>query len=684
MASAKDSILPAMTNLSTEATAILECLASPELLAKKSMPVNYRVYNEVVLALHDSDKALAFFDWITSGQSRFKHTGYTIRLMTETMNRMNRREESKALFQLWKKQAFPALAVKYSERGNLRATIELLKDMAENGSTLSIQDLNGCLRGLCKAGNVDGALEFFREAKNSFSLRASVSTYSILVAALTAAKRNNDVYEILREVRGTEVKLDLVLRISRVLDEDLDRALESFKELSEEECVEAGGAECFRSLVQGLYQSDRIDEACGLALKLGCESEDVNSLVESLLDRGRVDRARELILAMALRHGSSSVRLHTCNSFLSAVCKNPRNTAEALELLEQMESVGLEADKDTYSLIIHSLCKSGMVDKAKVLVERMISRNCVPDARIYDPVIEELSKTGRVDEAVEIAKEADAKHCTSVVTYNSLVLGFLKARRLKRGIKVFTRMARTGPSPDIYTYNILFEGLSRHGLWRFAYKLLPRMNQDGVLPDAVTFNSLINGLVEDNRYHRAVTLIQEMVSRGCDPNAITYTILLKWLARNARADECVELFQRLLDRKLAPNVYTYNTVMSALCKAGRLDQAHRLFGVMLASDCTPPNAITYRALIHGLCLKMELERAVLLLDAMAKRDCAPDVACYGTIVAAFCKQGRIDEAFELLERMPFAGDKVMFRTLVRALCKLQLRSFSEQISCDEI
>jgi len=89
-----------------------------------------------------------------------------------------------------------------------------------------------------------------------------------------------------------------------------------------------------------------------------------------------------------------------------------------------------------------------------------------------------------------------------------------------------------------------------------------------------------------------------------------------------------------------------------------------------------PNVITYTApaLIAGFCKKGKLQEAFQLLDVMVEIVHQPSDITYNTLVDGFCKVGNLEKASELLQEMLEKGcrpDLIRYSTLIDGFCKNQ-------------
>lgn len=82
----------------------------------------------------------------------------------------------------------------------------------------------------------------------------------------------------------------------------------------------------------------------------------------------------------------------------------------------------------------------------------------------------------------------------NVVTFSTLINGYIKANNIDEVVKVFQEMPSKGIVPDVVTYNNLVDGLCKANRLQLARQLFNEMQVHGNTPDTVTYTSLLDGL----------------------------------------------------------------------------------------------------------------------------------------------------------------------------------------------
>lgn len=112
---------------------------------------------------------------------------------------------------------------------------------------------------------------------------------------------------------------------------------------------------------------------------------------------------------------------------------------EALKVLSEMSSKGLQPDNYTWNAVIKGLCKQGLVDSAYDLVSKLW-----PCDHNYNTV----------------SHDQYQQQVPDVVSYNILLRAFLDERRWKDAERLMNEMMMVrGRQPNTVTYSVLINAL---------------------------------------------------------------------------------------------------------------------------------------------------------------------------------------------------------------------------------
>uniref|UniRef100_A0ACD5ZTA6 Uncharacterized protein n=1 Tax=Avena sativa TaxID=4498 RepID=A0ACD5ZTA6_AVESA len=263
-------------------------------------------------------------------------------------------------------------------------------------------------------------------------------------------------------------------------------------------------------------------------------------------------------------------------------------------------------------------------------------------------------------------------------------------------------MTARGPLPNLSIFNAMILGFCNRGLVHAAAGLLGIMWRFRVIPDACSYNILIKGHCLFGQAGGAFELFDEMMHMpGCEPTVVTYNILVNALCRGGNMVEARRLFDEMVKAGIKANTITFNVLIDGYAKAGRMDEANAACREMkargLLPDCWTFNILSAGAYKFGkavqlshdqeegsqisadsvdmvvcrLCWDGRLDDAQQLVCSAIEQGVPVTVTGFNALIAAYSKEGFIEEALELYRIMKEIGLAPLSSTLnylIMGLC----------------
>lgn len=203
---------------------------------------------------------------------------------------------------------------------------------------------------------------------------------------------------------------------------------------------------------------------------------------DSLIARlSRLDRTRHALrvaqIMVSENVGANAVSFHPILNFLSR-----KNTDEAARVLEMMKRMKVLPDVTSYNYVLTSYCFDGKLEEAAKVVDEMDENGIVYDSRTYD----------------------------------ALVLGACKVKRVDGGLVLLRRMVNEGISALYSTHIHVINALLKQGYYGQAVEfVLIYAGRDKAL-DHECFGVLARRLISLKRFDEAKLVLEEMRSRGLE------------------------------------------------------------------------------------------------------------------------------------------------------------------------
>ncbi|KAK4381090.1 Pentatricopeptide repeat-containing protein [Sesamum angolense] len=231
-----------------------------------------------------------------------------------------------------------------------------------------------------------------------------------------------------------------------------------------------------------------------------------------------------------------------------------------------------------------------------------------------------------------------------VWSYNTLMHCFFKLGKPDEAYRIFHDILLKNSSPCQSTFNILISGLCKNGYTGNALSLFRNLQRHGYIPEIMTYNILINSLCKSGRWKDVMRLFEELRESGHDPNAITYTTVMKCCFRCKHFREGLEAGGK----------------MPIICIAHMIKIGYEL------------DMASYNTLINWHCKEGKLENAYSLLNLAEERGLDCDKYTHTILIDGLCKAGNIDAAQRHLNHMKMLGFNcvVAFNCFIDGLCKV--------------
>lgn len=404
---------------------------------------------------------------------------------------------------------------------------------------------------------------------------------------------------------------------------DVKGASELFKRMPKRD------AASLSALVSGLIQNDDLDEAEKILfeyVKMGDRKDDLvhayNTLIAGYGQKGRVGDARRLFNQIPLHSDRGSGRkmrfernVVSWNSMIMSYVK-AGDMASASELFNQME------DRDTVSW---NTMISGYVNVSDMSAAiKLFSEMKTPDALSWNSIISGFVQAGKMELALDFFQRMPQKNR---VSWNTIIAGYEKNAGFKEAIELFVHMQVEGEKPDRHTLSSLLsicaESAAQH-LGTQIHQLVTKI----VIPDVPLNNSLITMYARCGAISEARTVFNEMKFQK---DVISWNAMIGGYASHGFAKEALELFESMKWFKVKPTYITFISVLSACAHGGLVEEGRSYFKSMIYDFGIEPRVEHFASLVDVVGRHGQVEEA---MDIISRMPVEPDKAVWGALLGA--------------------------------------------------
>ncbi|KAL2341776.1 hypothetical protein Fmac_009716 [Flemingia macrophylla] len=258
---------------------------------------------------------------------------------------------------------------------------------------------------------------------------------------------------------------------------------------------------------------------------------------------------------------------------------------------------------------------------------------------------------------------------------NLVIQSLLKAGQCDLAKKVFVKM----PVRDVVTWNSMIGGYVKSSRLLDALSLFRRMLSAQVEPDGFTFASVATACARLGALCNAKWVHELMVQKRVELNYILSAALIDMYAKCGRIDVSRQVFEEVV----RDHVSVWNAMIGGLAIHGLAVDATGVFSRM-EMESVLPDSVTFIGILTACSHCGLVEEGRKYFDMMQNRYMIqPQLEHYGTLVDLLGRAGRVEEAYAVIKVMPMEPDVVIWRALLSA-CRIYRKKELGEVSVANI
>ncbi|GAA0160319.1 hypothetical protein LIER_16901 [Lithospermum erythrorhizon] len=345
-----------------------------------------------------------------------------------------------------------------------------------------------------------------------------------------------------------------------------------------------------------------------------------------------------------------------------------------------------------YNILIKSYCSNGPYHNCISLYIRMLSRGCYPYPHTFTLLFASAarlssSKCGQMFHAQYIKwcfefdsyaltaladmyskmglmhfarKQFDEMERRDVPAWNSLIAGYAKRGNMEAALELFRAM----PSRNVISWTAVISGYSQNGKYDDALAMYLEMEKEELIrPNEVTMASVLPACANLGALEIGQRIEAYASANGYFKNMYVCNAVLEMYSRCGRIDTAMKLFDEIGRRR---NLCSWNSMIMGLAAHGKCIEALNFFDNMQGEGIRPDDVTFVGAILactHGGMVKRGRE---LFKSMEARFSVTPKLEHYGCMVDLLGRAGELEEAYNLIQRMPMKPDSVIWGTLLGA------------------
>lgn len=526
------------------------------------------------------------------------------------------------------------------KQGRLRESLRILQDMVENGIWPYSSTYDSLLQGCLNAKSLpDAKLVHAHMIQTQFecqdiSLGNKLVSIYVKLGSLIEARRVFDEMPLKNVVSWTA----MIAAYAR--HEHAQEALGFFYEM--QDMGLQPNHFTFSSIIPACTDLEVLREVHGEIRKGGFETNVFvgNGLVDMYAKHGFIEFARELFDKMPQRDVVS------WNAMIAGYVQNGL-VGDALKLFQEMP----KRDVISWNTMIAGYAQCGDVENAVELFEKMPGHNLVS----WNTMIAGYVQNGYVKEAFELFQIMPERN---VISWNAVISGFAQNGQVEEALNLF----KTMPESNVVSWNAMIGGYSQNGQAENALKLFGQMQMVNIKPNTETFVIVLPACSALAALERGSEAHEVVIRSGFHSDVLVGNTLVGMYAKCGSTEDARKVFNRMRQQDTA----SWSAMIVGYAINGCAKESLELFEQMQFTS-TKPDRVTFVGVLSACCHAGLVDEGRQYFDIMTRfYHITPAMEHYGCMIDLLGRAGCLDEANDLINKMPFKPDADMWGSFLSA------------------
>ncbi|BBH04661.1 Tetratricopeptide repeat-like superfamily protein [Prunus dulcis] len=406
----------------------------------------------------------------------------------------------------------------------------------------------------------------------------------------------------------------------------------------------------------------------GMAIKasLGSDIYILNSLVHFYGSCGDLDLARRVFVKTPKKDVVSWNSMITV--FAQGNCPQ-----EALELFKEMEAENVKPNDVTMVSVLSACAKKVDLEFGRWVCSHIQRNEIKENLTLNNAMLDMYVKCGSVEDAKRLFDRMPEK---DIVSWTTMLDGYAQLGNYEEAWRVFAAM----PSQDIAAWNVLISSYEQSGKPKEALAVFNELQKSkSPKPDEVTLVSTLAACAQLGAIDLGGWIHVYIKKQVMKLNCYLTTSLIDMYAKCGDLDKALEVFNSVERR----DVFVWSAMIAGLAMHGQGRDALEFFSKMLEAK-VKPNAVTFTNVLCA-CSHTGLvdEGRTFFYQMEPVYGVVPGIKHYACMVDILGRSGNLDEAVELIEKMPIPPTASVWGALLGA-CKLHGNVVLAEKACSHL
>lgn len=331
---------------------------------------------------------------------------------------------------------------------------------------------------------------------------------------------------------------------------------------------------------------------------------------------------------------------------------------ESLKLFHQMVHEGFKPNVLCFSSVLSALASVEALRAGMSIHGHVIKVGVERGVFIISSLIDLYCKCGEIKDgrlAFDLLLEKN------VVSWNAMISGHCLNGQMEEAMELFDIM----PSRNNISWSTIIAGYLDCEQFDKVFEVFDEMLLVGEIPNKSTFSSLLCACASITSLETGKNLHGKMIKLGIQYEVFVGTALTDMYAKSGD----IESSRLVFDRMPQKNEFTWTVMIRGLAESGFAEESLNLFEEMEITSSIPPNKLTLLSVLFACSHSGLVDRGLQYFNSMKTTyGVKPEGSHYTCMVDMLSRAGRLSEAEELINSMPFEPESHAWAALLSG-CK---------------
>ncbi|KAK9269288.1 hypothetical protein L1049_001058 [Liquidambar formosana] len=406
-----------------------------------------------------------------------------------------------------------------------------------------------------------------------------------------------------------------------------------------------------------------------------------NALLSAYSKLGSVEGLREVFDKMPSRDSVSY------NTLIAGFAGNGYSS-KALEFFVRLQEEGFEPTEYTHVSLLQACAKLMDLKRGKQIHGRIVAGNLGGNVFVWNALTDMYAKCGEIGQARWLFDRLVNKN---VVSWNSMISGYLNNRQPEKCIDLFREMQLSDLKPDQVTvsnvlgayfqsgyidearktfseikekdkvcWTTMIVGYAQNGKEEDALMLFGEMLSENVRPDSFTMSSVVSSCSRLASLYHGQVIHGKAIHMGVDNDMLVSSALVDMYSKCGETADAWTVFELMPTR----NAVSWNSIIVGYAQNGRDLEALTLYEKMLKENLKPDN-VTFVGVLSACIHAGLLEYGQACFHSISEQHgVTPSLDHYACMINLFGRSGCMDKAVDLINCMPHEPNCLIWSTLL--------------------